>query len=39
MFRFGITAVAFGLVLSACTMPQMTYVEAICRWTARCGWA
>ena len=29
MFRFGITAVAFGLILSACTMPQMTYVEAI----------
>ena len=29
MFRIGITAVVFGLGLSACTMPQMTYVEAM----------
>lgn len=29
MFRFGIIAVAFGLVLSACTAPQKTYVEAM----------
>jgi len=29
MFRFGIIAVAFGLVLTACTLPKMTYVEAI----------
>jgi len=29
MFRFGIIAVAFSLVLTACTLPQMTYVEAI----------
>lgn len=29
MFRFGIIAVVFGMVLSACTLPQMTYAEAI----------
>ena len=29
MFRFGITAVVFGLALSACTLPQMTYIEAM----------
>ncbi len=29
MFRIGITVLAFGLVLTACTLPQMTYVEAI----------
>ena len=29
MFRFGIIAVVFGLVLSACTLPQMTYGEAL----------
>ncbi len=29
MPRFGITAVVFGMVLSACTLPQMTYGEAI----------
>ena len=29
MFRIGITAVVFGIGLSACTMPQMTYVEAM----------
>ncbi len=29
MFRFGITAGVFGLVLSACTLPQMTYTEAM----------
>ncbi len=29
MFRFGIMVVVFGLGLSACTMPQMTYAEAL----------
>jgi hypothetical protein len=29
MFRFGITAVVFGLALSACSAPQKTYAEAI----------
>ena len=29
MFRFGITVIAFGLGLTACTLPQMTYVEAL----------
>ena len=29
MFRFGVTAIVFGLVLSACTPPQMTYAEAV----------
>ena len=29
MPRFGIIAVVIGMVLSACTLPQMTYGEAI----------
>lgn len=29
MFRFGVTAVVFGLGLSACTLPQMSYTEAL----------
>ncbi len=29
MFRFGIIAGALGLGLMACTLPQMTYVEAL----------
>ena len=29
MFRIGIIASVFGLVLSACTLPHMTYVEAL----------
>ncbi len=29
MFRFGKYAVVFGLVLSACTAPQMTFSEAV----------
>jgi len=29
MFRFGITAIVFGLALSACTQPQMSYADAM----------
>jgi len=29
MFRFGKYAIVFGLVLSACTPPQMTFPEAV----------
>ncbi len=29
MFRFGTIAVVSGLVLSACTLPQMTFPEAV----------
>ena len=29
MLRFGIATIGFGLVLSGCTPPQMTYAEAI----------
>ncbi|MBL4873076.1 MAG: hypothetical protein JKY41_06700 [Rhodobacteraceae bacterium] len=29
MFRFGVIVSVIGLVLSACTAPQKTYVEAV----------
>ena len=29
MFRFGIIAVVSSLVISACSLPQMTYAEAL----------
>lgn len=29
MFRIGSIAIVSGLILSACTPPQMTYVEAV----------
>lgn len=29
MFRFGIIAVVTSAVLAACSMPQMTYIEAM----------